>query len=278
MNVCFGVCAVILMMSMTLVNGGAKLSRQMKEEIRIAAETDAAEINDAAREETDSAQEFSFDAERFELPEEAAVLVVVEGVGQRQCVLRAFEKTDGEWQLQLETDGWLGRNGLSNHRTMGDETTPIGVFQMNTPFGQKAALEGFPDHYIQVDGSYIWEDERNILSRELSKEGELVGGPGYTEAYGYAVDMGFNRNAVAGMGSALFLHCAIAREAGTSGCVAVPEDAMIRILRLYGKYGDGRCYIALAPSGTFEQIYDAYGVNDGLSPDGDFTADRPAGQ
>ena len=36
-------------------------------------------------------------------------------------------------------------NGMSNHRHSGDKTTPIGVFKMNTPFGQAKALEGFSD-------------------------------------------------------------------------------------------------------------------------------------
>ena len=50
---------------------------------------------------------------------------------------------------------------------------------------------------------------------------------------------------------------------------------MIAVMRLYGQYGDGRCYIALAPFGTFGRIYDTYGTNNGLSPEGDFSAAGP---
>ena len=59
-------------------------------------------------------------------------------------------------------------------------------------------------------------------------------------------------------------------KAWTSGCVAIEKEKMIEIMRLYGTYGDGSCYIAQAPAGTFDFIYDSYGANNGLSPDGDF--------
>ena len=45
---------------------------------------------------------------------------------------------------------------------------------------------------------------------------------------------------------------------------------MAEILKLYGVYGDGACYMALAPAGTFDQIYSTYGTNMGLSPKGIF--------
>ena len=45
---------------------------------------------------------------------------------------------------------------------------------------------------------------------------------------------------------------------------------MAEILKLYGAYGDGACYMALAPAGTFDQIYGTYGANMGLSPKGTF--------
>ena len=93
-----------------------------------------------------SAQAGTADASRFVLPEEARVLVIVEGTGGTGCNVYAFERSSaaGIWEKRLETTGHLGMNGMSNHRHSGDKTTPIGVFKMNTPFGQATALEGFP--------------------------------------------------------------------------------------------------------------------------------------
>ncbi len=221
--------------------------------------------------------EQSFEVKRFVLPEDAAVLVVVEGTRGTQCKVHVYEKSGEEWQKQFQTDGWLGYGGLSNDRIAGDKTTPIGLFQLNTPFGQEAPQEGFPENYIQVDGSYVWEDETNTLSRDLTKSGERVGAPGYLPQYVYVLDMGYNRKGIKWKGSALFIHCKEENEDGTMGCVAIEKERMAELLRLYGKYGDGRCYIALAPFGTFEQVYGSYGVNDGLSPDGIFSVSRKAG-
>lgn len=211
----------------------------------------------------------SADVSRFVLPDEARVLVVVEGTGGSLCNVYAFERSsaDGAWTKQVETAGHLGMNGMSSHRHSGDKTTPIGVFKMNTPFGQAKALEGFPSDYIQVDNSYVWEDDTNKLSRDTSKEGERVGSSGYAGYYDYAIDAGFNPNGIKNQGSALFLHCAGEFKDYTSGCVAIEKDQMIQIMKLYGKYGSGAAFIAQAPKGTFEQIYNTYGTNQGLSPD-----------
>lgn len=123
--------------------------------------TDTTEVTAA------SAQAGTADASRFVLPEEARVLVIVEGTGGSNCNVYAFERSSaaGAWEKRLETTGHLGMNGMSNHRHSGDKTTPIGVFKMNTPFGQAKALEGFPSDYIQVDDTYVWEDDTNKMSQ-----------------------------------------------------------------------------------------------------------------
>ena len=220
----------------------------------------------------------SFVPEKFVLPQDASVLVVVEGRGGTNCQVYAYEKTADStdntngtsWTKRLEVAGHLGENGMSNDRHEGDKTTPIGVFQMNTPFGQAQALEGFPSDYIQVDNSYVWEETSNKLVKGSTEEGERVGSQRYAKFYNYVIDAGYNRNAVTGRGSALFLHCDVPGDTETSGCVEIPEADMITIMKLYGKYGSGHSYIAQAPQGTFDQVYDSYGTNNGLSPEGVF--------
>lgn len=211
--------------------------------------------------------------QRFVLPEEARVLVIVEGTGGTGCQVSAWEKLENgwDWELKLRVDGNLGYNGMSNHRVMGDKTTPIGVFQMNTPFGQDDPLEGFPSNYVKVKESHVWEDDTNTLVDGSEKEGERVGTGRYAGYYDYAIDAGFNREAIPNQGSALFLHCMPEGSQFSSGCVQIPKEQMAEIMKLYGTYGDGACYIAQAPRGKFRLIYDTYGTNHGLSPEGDFS-------
>ena len=88
--------------------------------------------------------------------------------------------------------------------------------------------------------------------------------------YDYVLDAGFNRNAVTGKGSALFIHCQGASAGTSAGCVKIPTEAMEALMKLYGKYGEGKCYIAQAPAKSMTKLYNAYGVCNGLSPDGEF--------
>jgi L,D-peptidoglycan transpeptidase YkuD (ErfK/YbiS/YcfS/YnhG family) len=228
-----------------------------------------------AKEPSRQREEGPVQVDRFVLPENARVLVVVEGTGGSFCKVSAYERErEGslDWTLKMSTSGYLGHNGMSNHRIMGDKTTPIGVFQMNTPFGQADPLEGFPDNYVKVTENYVWESRTNRLAESSTEEGERVGTERYKGYYDYVLDAGYNKNAVAGKGAALFLHCSVEGVTGSSGCVEIPREHMIYVMKLYGKYGDGASYIAQAPAGTFFQIYDTYGTNNGLSPEGDFAS------
>ena len=212
-----------------------------------------------------------FDPSGFTLPEDARTLVVVEGDGTASgCTLYAYEKTADGWNLYLESAGCLGENGFSNYRVAGSRTTPIGVWKANTPFGQKGALDGFPKNYIKVDESYVWSDNTNSLEKDTDAPGEKVGTSRYAEYYDYCFDMGYNRNAYPNKGTALFIHCQPPGDPNTAGCVEIPVDKMIELMKLYGKYEDGTMYVACAPKGRITKLYDAYGVCNGLSPDGDF--------
>ncbi len=215
----------------------------------------------------------SFSVERFALPEDAGMLVVVEGTEGSNCNVYVYgrnEASPNSWILKLETPGYLGRNGMSNHRTEGDKTTPIGLFQMNTPFGQADPQDGFPESYMKVNADYVWTEDTNRLVKNPKANGEHVGTAGYSEYYDYVIDMGYNKNAAAKKGSALFLHCHGHNRTETSGCVSIEKSKMEEIMKLYGACGEGRSYIALAPSGTFEGVYDSYESNFGLSPEGEF--------
>lgn len=213
---------------------------------------------------------YDFVADKFKLPDNAKVLVVVEGTGGTNCRVTAFEKEEGHFNAKLQVTGYLGRNGMNNYRHVGDGTTPIGIWQMDTPFGQNPPQEGFPANYVQVNEEYVWTDDTNVLVKDPSRIGEHVGTSGYAGFYNYCINCGYNKGAYPNKGSALFLHCTYGNYTSSSGCVQIPEDAMVKIMKLYGKYGDGACYIAQAPVGKVNRLYEAFGVCSGLSPDGDF--------
>lgn len=206
-----------------------------------------------------STEKAAFDVNRADIPKDAAVLITVEGKENGlDAVVRAYVRTPGTeetkpgaFQLILSTEeGKLGRKGLGKEKE-GDEKTPVGVFQMNTPFGVSKKLDGFPENYLQVDERYYWngDSDSSMYNRLVrtdtytafdKKQSEHL--IKYAGDYNYAIDTGYNPEGVPGKGSALFLHCSMGRNTG--GCIAVPEEAMIQIMRLYQ---EGKTWIAIAP-------------------------------
>jgi len=214
----------------------------------------------------------AFSPDAFVLPDGAQALIVVEGTGNgSECALFAYEKDAGGWKLSMSADGYLGQNGMSNNRTCGDRTTPIGVWRADTPFGQKDRIEGFPADYIKVDESYTWDEKTNRLVKDDPQAiGEKVGTSRYKGYYDYVLNMGYNINAVENKGDALFIHCGMDGDTDTSGCIEIAEPYMVELMKLYGRHEPGTVYVACGPKGKIAMLYEAYGVNNGLSPDGDF--------
>lgn len=221
-----------------------------------------------------------YDLNSFSVANNANLMVVVEGTGGSNCAVKAFEKSGSTWVERVNTIGVLGENGMSANRTEGDKTTPVGVFKMNTPFGQVDALDGFPSDYIKVDEHDYWSSETSTYNKYVRDEtrvvaGEAIGTSGFAEIYDYAIDSGYNISGTAKKGSALFLHCTKANKVSTSGCVAIPKDEMATIMKLFAKY-ENNSYIIQGIKGSVKDLYNAY--NDaGLSPSSSSTTNGSTG-
>ena len=210
------------------------------------------------------------DIRKLDLPGDAEVVVVVEGSGLDASV-SAYERdaltaedgsvTYGDWRSVISTaEGKLGRKGLGK-TVEGDEKTPVGIFRMNTPFGIKDPLEGFPENYIKVTSDMYWNgDSASPLYNRLvstdtyddfsrSKSEHLIDYGGY---YNYCIDMGYNPEGTPHRGSALFLHCSMG--INTGGCIAIPEDVMTEIMRTYR---EGKTYIAVGDKADMASLYAA---------------------
>lgn len=227
-----------------------------------------------------SSTSIDYDLTKFSVAGNANLIVVVEGTGGSNCSVKAFEKSGSNWEERVNTVGVLGKAGMSNNRTAGDNTTPIGVFKMNTPFGQADSEAGFPSDYVKVDEHDFWSAESatyNTFVRDTSRtvSGEALGTSGFSQIYDYVIDSGYNKSCVAGKGSALFLHCTKPGKTHTAGCVAIPKDDMKTIMKLFAKY-ENNSYIIQSNQGTISKLYDAYN-NDGQSPSGDFTSSGSTG-
>lgn len=149
----------------------------------------------------------------------------------------ADEAENEEWELVLETEALIGKNGLGKTKE-GDGKTPIGVFRFTNAFG---ILEnpGTKMDYVQVSENHYWVDDGGskyynqfVSTDEVEKDwtsAEHI--CEYGESYHYVLATSYNSECIPGRGSAVFLHCMSESAEATAGCVAVPEIYMQKIIK-----------------------------------------------
>lgn len=183
-------------------------------------------------------------------------MIVVSANGSRANVSMHNKDANGEWKQILETEGYVGKNGIGKTKE-GEAKTPVGIFHFTDAFGIKENPGcGMP--YLQVDDSYYWVDDSQssyynqfVTTKDVSwdwKSAEHIIGAG--KVYNYVLALDYNSKCVPGLGSAIFLHC----EAGkpTAGCVSVPEDIMVQIMQNVQE----DCIILINSEENFQKLID----------------------
>lgn len=169
------------------------------------------------------------------------MVVAVSEDGANLCLYEREDSTGQaekkNWQLVLETEAIIGKNGLEKTKE-GDGKTPVGVFRFTKAFG---ILEnpGAKMEYTQVNKSHYWVDDSdsNYYNQFVSTEEVSLDWSSaehildYGKSYHYVLATSYNLERIPGKGSAVFLHCTSEKSAMTAGCVAVPEVYMREIMR-----------------------------------------------
>ncbi len=160
-------------------------------------------------------------------------LIKVKYIKNYEAKLQLIEIINDLETIILETNAYVGLNGVTDKKREGDSKTPLGLFNLTRGFGI-SILDDIKIDYITLKGNEFWIDD--ILSNDYNKL--VYDNIHYSAehlikeniAYKYAVIIEYNTNPIIkGNGSAIFLH--IKKENGTKGCVAVSEEDMIYILK-----------------------------------------------
>jgi L,D-peptidoglycan transpeptidase YkuD (ErfK/YbiS/YcfS/YnhG family) len=134
----------------------------------------------------------------------------------------------------------LGRNGLSTHHLEGDNTTPIGLFGIQSTMYGVLPNPGvaYPYHQL-VCGDWWDEQSSSALYNHFVHVacGATPNFGGGSEAlwrtvpsYDYLAVIAYNRHPIIpGRGSAIFLHVSDGQP--TAGCVSIPASDLLRVLR-----------------------------------------------
>ncbi len=200
---------------------------------------------------TESFRKASLNPETWKSATSADKLLVVVGDGDSsQATLLAFEKQNGHWKERLRSPAVVGRNGIRHIKREGDGVTPAGFYTLGRAFGT-AKDPGALLPYSRLTAADLWVDDpssryynqwvsRDTPDKDWNSAEELAK---ETTAYAYALTIGYNMHPVIkGAGSAIFLHCSTGRP--TAGCVSVPEDMMVKLLR----FSDDNTAMLIAPS------------------------------
>jgi len=170
---------------------------------------------------------------------EAEQLFIVAGIDKATAYISMHQKdAEGVWRQILNMPGYIGKNGLGK-TVEGDMKTPVGTFMFNLAFG----LEDDPGcaiGYHKVTDDDYWSGDirdgyqynrmvsiRDIPDLDRNFSEHLAD---YVQEYRYCLSISYNADNTPGKGSAIFLHC-FGSNPYTGGCVAVPEDKMINVMR-----------------------------------------------
>ncbi len=186
----------------------------------------------------------------------AEQLAVVSALGDAHALFSLHEQDgDGVWHVLLSAHAFIGSNGIGKTR-VGDKKTPAGFYSLDTAFGIEAD-PGSSLPYHQVTEYDYWSgDQYCHYNRMVDLREEPGLDTGVCEhlididpQYRYCLNIGYNSEGDPYAGAAIFLHCIKPGKEYTSGCVAIPEEDMIEVLRHVGEH----CMIAIGDLETILQ-------------------------
>lgn len=167
-------------------------------------------------------------------------LIVVDAKQEKASISMYVCGENGLWtDTGLNTEGYVGANGVSRESYEGSQMTPAGVFRIGEAFYMEAkpatGLETF-----QITENTYWVDDvdSELYNQRIELDGEKTWKSAehmidYPDAYQYGFVVDFNMNPVeAGRGSAIFFHVG---DCATLGCIATSEDMVLAYLEKLSK-------------------------------------------
>jgi D-alanyl-D-alanine dipeptidase len=198
--------------------------------------------------------------------------------------LLAFQRTiTGQWKRNgFEFPVVLGRNGLGQgpgliglkldsapNKMEGDERAPAGVFAVRSAFGYASArsADWIKLPYLPVSNETEAIDDPNsryynkVIDRSKVPEIDWTSSERMRRndsLYRWGVIVGYNPAGVPGLGSCVFLHVWKSPTTATSGCTAMDESNLVRLLRWLNPAE--RPILVQLPREPYESIRSKYGL------------------
>lgn len=151
----------------------------------------------------------------------------------------ALEKNENGWRIILgPVRAMTGRNGIAHggDKREGDGRTPTGIFPLGFVFGYGNGIDSKMP-YRQMTPDDIWVDDADSPDyNTLTKKGRTAARSFEDmvltdDRYKYGITVEYNTDpVVAGAGSAIFIHVWKDEDTPTSGCVALSEENILKLI------------------------------------------------
>ena len=172
----------------------------------------------------------------------AKQLFVVAGVSDTTAYVSMHEKDDnGIWKEIVTTPGFIGKNGLGKTKE-GDSLTPVGTFHFTEAFGIEED-PGVSFGYKKVTEDDYWSGDEKCMYNSMVSQKDYPNLDKdnsehiieYDPHYRYCLNISYNEENVPGKGSAIFLHCFGPCKPYTGGCVSIPKECMLKVMKNVNK-------------------------------------------
>lgn len=167
-----------------------------------------------------------------------AIVVEYKSAGSHLATLTMFEKMDQGWkEIGDPLPAVIGRTGFASigEKREGDGHTPSGIYKLGTAFGYNATTDT-KLNYRQATENDFWVDD----SKSAQYNQWVSGAPQANsfekmkrddDLYKLGVVIEYNTDPIVpGNGSAIFLHIWRGGNQPTSGCVALSEEDVRKLL------------------------------------------------
>lgn len=172
------------------------------------------------------------------IPTRSTQLIIASG-NQGSVSVCLLEREGTWWKMPSPPmPAAIGRNGFAGpgKKKEGDGKTPSGIYPLEFAFGYSPKIDSKMP-YRQALEHDVWVDDPLSPDYNQWMEKDRTTAASFEELrrrdhlYKYGLVIGYNRNPVVkGLGSAIFVHLWKKPGEATSGCVALSEKDMLRIL------------------------------------------------
>jgi L,D-peptidoglycan transpeptidase YkuD (ErfK/YbiS/YcfS/YnhG family) len=174
---------------------------------------------------------------------ESKQIIIVKPIktSENKALLFMIQKEEGKWRkLMGPVNARVGRKGITKDKIEGDEKTPSGLFRLGYTFGKRESIENKKVEYRMITQYDYWIDDINSEDynrwvrcydnpKNHWKSYETMNIPEYK----LGVVVKYNMDPVIkGRGSAIFIHVWQDSMTPTSGCIAIDEENMYKLINL----------------------------------------------